>query len=88
MYFLLSKTGKIIRLNSAAREIFKETNHENEFPEIFDLIELCDRNDTVNIFNRCINDNVSSQYQTRFFFNKKLIDINLSFSQPIRNSGK
>jgi PAS domain S-box-containing protein len=88
MYFLLSKTGKIIKLNSAAGEIFKEINHKNAFPEIFDLIELCDRNDAVNIFNRCINKNISLQYQTRFFFNKKLIDINLSFSLPIKNYGK
>jgi PAS domain S-box-containing protein len=88
MYFLLTGNGKIIRMNSAAKDIIGGENIEIQYPEIFDIIELCDRNEVQNIFNRCISEKKSMQYQTRLFINKKLIDINLSFTVPIHPDSK
>jgi PAS domain S-box-containing protein len=83
MYFLLSESGKILQMNLIAKEILSEATDEEYYSEIFDLIELCDRNEAQNIFNLCINNKRYEQYQTRFFVNRKLIDINLTFTIPL-----
>ena len=83
MCFLLSADGKILRMNSVAKTILNDIEESQHYSEIFDLIELCDRNEAQTLFNRCISKNKFEQYQTRFFINRKLIDINLTFSSPI-----
>jgi len=82
MYFLLSSEGVIRRTNLAVSKLIKEKDETENHSEIFDLIELCDRNKAENLFNNCISENKSKQYKTRFFINRKLIDINLTFSVP------
>jgi PAS domain S-box-containing protein len=85
MYFLLSEKGKIIRMNSVAENRLKDAKDSGNFSEIFDLVELCDRNEAQNIFYKAVKEKKHAQYQTRFFINRKLIDINLTFSIPIHN---
>lgn len=82
MYFLLSEEGKILQMNSAAQKVLNTKKDTEFFSEIFDLVELCDRNDVQILFNKSIDRVKSEQYQTRFFINRKLIDINLTFSIP------
>ncbi|MEJ2194687.1 MAG: hypothetical protein P8X73_07495, partial [Ignavibacteriaceae bacterium] len=69
-------------MNLAASNLIKEKDATESYTEIFDLIELCDRNEAVKIFNYCIREHKSKQYKTRFFINRKLIDVNLTFSIP------
>lgn len=85
MYFLLSSEGVIRRMNLAASKLIKEKDETENHSEIFDLIELCDRNEVENLFKNCIGENKSKQYKTRFFINRKLIDINLTFTIPLAN---
>lgn len=85
MYFLLSSEGVIRRMNLAASKLIKEKDETENHSEIFDLIELCDRNEVENLFKNCIGENKSKQYKTRFFINRKLIDINLTFTIPFTN---
>jgi PAS domain S-box-containing protein len=82
MYFLISAAGEINSMNLAASNLIKEKDANESYTEIFDLIELCDRNEAVKIFNYCIREHKSKQYKTRFFINRKLIDVNLTFSIP------
>jgi len=80
MYFLLSAEGVIKRMNIAASKLIEEKAASENFSEIFDLIELCDRNEVENLFKDCINEKKSKQYKTRFYIDRKLIDINLTFT--------
>ena len=82
MYFLLSKEGKILQMNSVAKEVLNNKHKSENFIQIFDLVELCDRTEAQNIFQRCLKEKRSKQYQTRFFVNRKLIDVNLTFVNP------
>ena len=82
MYFLLSEEGKILQMNSVAREVLNKKHKSENFIQIFDLVELCDRTEAQNIFQRCLKEKRSKQYQTRFFVNRKLIDVNLTFVNP------
>ena len=82
MYFLLSKEGKILQMNSVAKEVLNNKHELENFIQIFDLVELCDRTEAQNIFQRCIKEKSSKQYKTRFFVNRKLIDVNLTFVNP------
>ena len=66
-------------MNSVAETALDKTKASENYTYIFDLIELCDRMEAQNIFTKCINDKSPQQYQTRFFFNRKLIDVNLTF---------
>ncbi len=87
MYFLLSGKGSILKINSIAKELLNEININEHFPEIFDLIELCDRNEAFNIFKQCITEKKPKEYQTRLFIKKRLIDVSVTFTIPIDNEG-
>ncbi|UCH65690.1 MAG: PAS domain S-box protein [Ignavibacterium sp.] len=80
MYFLLSPEGKIKKMNSQASQLIKDKDRKESYSEIFDLIELCDRSEAATLFKDCISEKKSKQYKTRFFIDRKLIDINLTFT--------
>jgi PAS domain S-box-containing protein len=80
MYFLLSADGKIKKMNLQASKLINENDRTESYSEIFDLIELCDRSEAADLFKDCITENKSKQYKTRFFIDRKLIDINLTFT--------
>jgi PAS domain S-box-containing protein len=93
MYFLLSPEGKIKKMNSQASKLIKDKDRTESYSEIFDLIELCDRSEAADLFKDCISEKKSKQYKTRFFIDRKLIDINLTFTlqftdgdEDLRNS--
>ena len=50
MYFLLSEEGKILRMNSVAHKVLNRKKDTEFFSEIFDLVELCDRNEAQILF--------------------------------------
>ncbi|MCG6913980.1 PAS domain S-box protein [bacterium BMS3Abin03] len=88
MYFLLGADGRILKTNAAANEILKKAGGIDQYAEIFDLVELCDRTKALNIFKKCLNKKTYGQCQTRFFINKELININLTFTVPIAGKDK
>ena len=69
MYFLLGADGRILKTNAAANEILKKAGGIDQYAEIFDLVELCDRTKALNIFKKCLNKKTYGQCQTRFFIN-------------------
>jgi len=83
MYFLLATDGRILKTNSIASETLSKAGGVEHFAEIFDLVELCDRTKAQNIFKKCLNEKTSGYCQTRFFIDRKFIDINLTFSIPL-----
>ena len=82
MYFYLSEKGKILKMNSAAENTLQGTKDVEHYSEIFDLIELCDRNEAQKLFEESLEEKKVGQYQTRFFINRKLIDVSLTFAIP------
>ena len=50
MYFYLSEKGEIKKMNSVAENILQGTKDVEHYSEIFDLIELCDRNEVHKLF--------------------------------------
>lgn len=81
MYFLLNREGKILQMNSSAWQLINRTA-TTHFSQIFDLIELCDRTEAQTIFNKCAKEKRCGQFQTRFFVDRRLIDVNLIFVNP------
>jgi len=69
-------------MNSVAENTLKGTKDVEHYSEIFDLIELCDRNETQILFKKTLEEKKVGQYQTRFFINRKLIDVSLTFTFP------
>lgn len=88
MYFLLGADGRILKTNSTANEILSKAGGVDQYAEIFDLVELCDRTKALNIFKKCLNEKTFGHCQTRFFINKELININLTFTIPITGKDK
>ncbi len=82
MYFYLSEKGEILKMNSAAENTLQGTKDVEHYSEIFDLIELCDRNEAQKLFKETLEEKKVGQYQTRFFINRKLIDVSLTFIIP------
>jgi len=82
MYFYLSEKGEILKMNSVAENALHGTKDVEHYSEIFDLVELCDRNEAQNLFNESLKEKKVGQYKTRFFINRKLIDVNLTFIIP------
>ena len=83
MYFLLSADGRILKTNSTASDTLKNTDYAKHQTDIFDLIELCDRTIAQNLFKKCLNEKTSGNCKTRLFIDRKLIDVNLTFSIPL-----
>ncbi len=73
-------------MNSFAKEVISQDENPESFKEIFDLIELCDRNEGQNIFNKTISERANKQFQTRFFIQNKPIDVNITFTYPVLTS--
>lgn len=87
MCFLLSGDGKIQKMNSVAAGIIENSVEFKHYKDLFDLIELCDRIKTQELFKKCLEEKISDNCQTRFFIDTKPIDINLTFTSPVNNSG-
>ena len=86
MYFLLGEDGKIKKMNSVASEILENSVEFKHYKDIFDIIELCDRIKTQELFRKCLNEKISGNCQTRFFIDTKPIDIHLTFINPLNRS--
>ena len=82
MYFYLSEKGEIINMNSVAENALQGTKDVEHYSQIFDLIELCDRNEAQKLFIESLEEKKVGQYKTRFFINRKLIDVSLTFIIP------
>ena len=54
MYFYLSEKGEILKMNSAAENTLQGTKDVEHYSEIFDLIELCDRNEAQKLFRKTL----------------------------------
>jgi PAS domain S-box-containing protein len=77
MYFIIGCSGKIHKTNKSAEaklsnELLKEDN-------LFDIIELCDRNSAEKLFNETKLNKISKSLNTRFFINRSYLDVNLTF---------
>ena len=72
MYFYLSEKGKILKMNSVAENTLHGTKDVEHYSEIFDLVELCDRNETQKLFKESLKEKKAREYKTRFFINRKL----------------
>jgi len=84
MYFLLSVEGKIILMNSSAKRLIEEDENPGSFKYLFDLIQLCDREEVEGSFRKCVKKKTSTHYQTKFYVNNKFIDVTLSCTHPIQ----
>ena len=84
MYFLLSLKGEIILMNSSAKRLIDEDENPESFKFLFDLIQLCDRNEAESLFHKCVQGEKSTHYQTKFYINNKLLDVTLSCTHPIQ----
>jgi PAS domain S-box-containing protein len=78
MYFFLSVSGKILRMNKTAINFLDSSEQQSNI--IFDLIELCDREKVVSDFNKSIEQKSSGNLNTRLYVNKNYSDVNISFS--------
>ena len=83
MYFLLTLKGEIAKMNKSGKTLIGKLPPEDSIKDFFDLIQLCDRNEAIEIFRKSISGKSAQQYQTKFFINKQLIDINLTFTHPV-----
>lgn len=84
MCFLITEKGEINKMNSAAS---KKLQLDGAKPQIFfDYIELCDRSKSENLFKITLTAKITNEYETRFFINKNLIDVKLSFIPFGQNS--
>lgn len=84
MCFLVKENGTIDRINSAAMDRIKISGGKQE--SFFDYIELCDRSEAEKRFNKTIIDDTLQEFETRFFMNRNLIDVRLSFVPFSQNS--
>jgi PAS domain S-box-containing protein len=82
MYFCLSENGEIQKMNSVAENTLQGTKDAEHYSEIFDLIELCDRNEAQKLLKETLEEKKVGQYKTKFYINRKLIDVNLTFIIP------
>lgn len=82
MYFCLSEKGEILKMNSVAENTLQGTKDFEHYSEIFDLIELCDRNEAHKLFKETLEEKKVGQYKTRFFINRKFIEVSLTFIIP------
>ncbi len=77
MYFIVESDGKIIKANKFAENLLaNELKKEENF---FDMIELCDRNSSENLFTETKLENVSKSTKTRLFINRNYFDVNITF---------
>ena len=84
MYLLVNENGSINMMNRTA----KETLNEGIIKSFFDLIELCDRNTAETSFAQILNSHEQKKFQTRFYIDRKFIDVELLYVQPISLNGK
>ena len=59
MYFCLSEKGEIQKMNSVAENTLHGTKDVEHCSDIFDLIELCDRNEAKTIFKETLEEKKS-----------------------------
>lgn len=79
MYFLIDTNCEIITMNKKAREVLN--GYGEIIPKNFlDLVELCDREKVNSIFFKCLGTNKSTEVESQFFINTKLIDVKITFS--------
>lgn len=77
MCFLVNDRGKIIILNKASSERLQLNSKEPDL--FFDYIELCDRNEVEQLFQKSFNSGNSNQIKTRLFINRNFIDVELTY---------
>lgn len=77
MCFLINDKGDIRFYNKASSEKLEILNGKTDI--FFDYVELCDRNETQNLFNKSLNLGKPEEIETRLFFKKNFINVKLSF---------
>ncbi|HQF42233.1 MAG TPA: PAS domain S-box protein, partial [Ignavibacteriaceae bacterium] len=77
MCFLINDKGDIRFYNKASSEKLEILNGKTDI--LFDYVELCDRNETQNLFNKSLNLGKPEEIETRLFFKKNFINVKLSF---------
>lgn len=85
MCFFVNQSGEIKTLNKESK---KRLDIGNNKPDIFfDYVELCDRNEAENQFNKAFESDLFAQIETRLFINRNFIDVNITFI-PYSPNGK
>lgn len=84
MCFLINDTGDIRFFNKVSSEKLEIKNSQTDI--FFDYVELCDRNETQNLFNKSITSGKAGEIETRLFFKKNFINVKLSFV-PFESKG-
>ena len=85
MCFFVNQSGEIKTLNKESK---KRLDIGNNKPDIlFDYVELCDRNEAENQFNKAFESDLFAQIETRLFINRNFIDVNITFI-PYSPDGK
>ena len=85
MCFFVNQSGEIKTLNKESK---KRLDIGNNKPDIFfDYVELCDRNEAENQFNKAYESDLFAQIETRLFINRNFIDVNITFI-PYSPNGK
>lgn len=88
LYFLLSADGRILKKNAVASGILDNAVESKHHIDIFDLVELCDRTKAQQLFQKSLNEKIVTHCNTRFFIDRKFVDINLTFTNPINGSNQ
>jgi PAS domain S-box-containing protein len=84
MCFLVNENFEIKLYNDTAG---KSLNLKGSKPELFfDYVELCDRSDAEKIYKNAVKSHKSDEFETRLFFQKKFINVKLTFV-PISLNG-
>ena len=79
MYFLLDINGEILKVNKKAGEIIRDI--ENFNPSNFlELINFSNREKVNSIFFKCISSKKTTDIESQFQLNKKLLDVRITFS--------
>ncbi|MEB2354118.1 MAG: PAS domain S-box protein, partial [Ignavibacteriales bacterium] len=77
MCFLINDKGDIRFYNKASGEKLEILNGKTDI--FFDYVELCDRNETQNLFSKSLKLRKPEEIETRLFFKKNFINVKLSF---------
>lgn len=84
MCFLINNSGDIRFFNKVSSEKLEIKNNKTDI--FFDYVELCDRNETLVLFNKSLSTGKAGEIETRLFFKKNFINVKLSFV-PFESKG-
>ena len=77
MCFIVDDKFEIKSYNQAASERLELTGKKPDL--FFDYVELCDRSKAEEIYKHCISNKKSGEIETRLFFQKRFVNVKLTF---------